>query len=521
MITAPQITEIKPQPGYQQIALSSNADILIGGGAAGAGKTFSLLLEVLRHKDNPKFGAVCFRRTSPQIRTEGGLWDASQKIYRMVPNSKPKETILEWKFESGAKIKFSHMEHENNKFDWQGSEIPLIMFDELTHFTKSMFLYMLSRNRSTCGIDPYIRATCNPDPDSWVADFIEWWIDQDVNSPTYGYPIPDRQGVVRFVCVENNNFVWGSSVDEVYQKCKDFIDQQIELSKGLAQIKDFIKSVTFVGGSIYENAELLKVNASYLGNLNMLPAEEKNRLLGGNWKQVMNDTDIYDYRKFMDIFTNSYVFENPNQKYITTDIALKGSNKFIVLVWYGKVLKDFYVLDKSKGNEVIDTIKKAAFTWDVPFSNVLFDNDGVGQFVDGFIPGAREFNNGSTPLPNNESGEKENYANLKSQCFFNSGDSVNRGEYYIPPEVANKPYDETRTLKEQMIYERKAIKRDKPDSDGKLAVIKKEEMKNYLDGNSPDTMDAFMMREWFDFKVNLPAKISSWSPRESSLLDDL
>jgi hypothetical protein len=31
---------------------------------------------------------------------------------------------------------------------------------------------MTSRNRSTCGVRPYIRATCNPDADSWVADFL-------------------------------------------------------------------------------------------------------------------------------------------------------------------------------------------------------------------------------------------------------------------------------------------------------------------------------------------------------------
>ncbi|MGB3452940.1 MAG: terminase family protein [Moheibacter sp.] len=515
------IEEIRPQSGYQLKALSSSADILIGGGAAGVGKTFSLLLEPIRHIANPKFGSVIFRRTSPQIRTEGGLWDASQKLYRRIPNAKPKETILEWKFPSGAKVKFSHMEHENNKFDWQGSEIPMIGFDELTHFSKSMFLYMLSRNRSTCGVKPYIRATCNPDPDSWVAGFIEWWIDQDVHSPNYGYPIPERQGVLRYVCVENDNFVWGDTIDEVYQRCKEFIDEQVELSKGLAQVKDFIKSVTFVGGSIYENVELLKIDSGYLGNLNMLPQDEKNRLLGGNWKQVQSDNDIYDYKRFLDIFTNSYVKEDPNRRYITTDIALKGSNKFIVYVWFGNVMKDFYVMDKSKGNEVIDTIKKAAFTWGVSYSNILFDNDGVGQFVDGFIPGAREFNNGSSPLPNNETGEKENYANLKSQCFFHSGDAVNRGEYYIPPEVANKRYDDRFTLKERMIYERKAIKRAKPDSDGKLSVIKKEEMKNYLDGDSPDTQDAFMMRKWFDFKINQPSQINVWSAREDSILGEL
>ena len=120
-------------------ALSSSADIVIGGGAAGAGKTFSLLLEPLRHINVKNFGAVCFRRTSPMIRAEGGLWDASKKIYNYIQGAKSREAPLEWIFPAGSKLKFSHLEYEGNKYDWQGSEITLIMFDELTHFSKSMF----------------------------------------------------------------------------------------------------------------------------------------------------------------------------------------------------------------------------------------------------------------------------------------------------------------------------------------------------------------------------------------------
>ena len=119
---------------------------------------------------------------------------------------------------------------------------------------------------------------------------------------------------------------------------------------------------------------------------------------------------------------------------------MKGSDKFIIYVWSGKRLIDFHVMEKSKGNEVIDKIKEYAYAYGVPYSNILFDNDGVGQFVDGFIEGANEFNNGGTVLPNNDTGEKENYNHLKSQCFFKSGEAVERGEYYIPPEVANKRY---------------------------------------------------------------------------------
>jgi hypothetical protein len=54
---------IRPQPGPQERFLSTPADIAIAGGAAGGGKTWSLLLEPIRHSGNGKFGAVIFRRS--------------------------------------------------------------------------------------------------------------------------------------------------------------------------------------------------------------------------------------------------------------------------------------------------------------------------------------------------------------------------------------------------------------------------------------------------------------------------
>ena len=54
------IEYIRPQPGYQNIALSSKADIVIGGAAAFVGKTFALLLDPIRHIDIKGFGGVIF-----------------------------------------------------------------------------------------------------------------------------------------------------------------------------------------------------------------------------------------------------------------------------------------------------------------------------------------------------------------------------------------------------------------------------------------------------------------------------
>lgn len=48
----------RPQPGPQEMFLQTQADIALYGEAAGGGKTYALLLENLRHIDNPKLCTV-------------------------------------------------------------------------------------------------------------------------------------------------------------------------------------------------------------------------------------------------------------------------------------------------------------------------------------------------------------------------------------------------------------------------------------------------------------------------------
>ena len=186
-----EIKYIKPQDGFQQKFLSSKADIVFWWWAAWSWKTFALLLEPLRHINNWKFWWVIFRRSSPQIRNEWGLWDNSMSLYPLVLWT-PKESSLEWNFPSWAKIKFSQIEYEKDVLNFQGSQIPFIWFDELTHFSKKVFFYMLWRNRSLCWVSPYVRATMNPDSDSWVKEFISWYLDED------GYIIKERDWVIRY-----------------------------------------------------------------------------------------------------------------------------------------------------------------------------------------------------------------------------------------------------------------------------------------------------------------------------------
>lgn len=261
---------IRPQQGPQERFLASSADIAIYGGAAGGGKTFGLLLDPVRHTANGAFGGVIFRRTTVQVRNEGGLWDESEALYPPL-GGEPIQHTLDWKFPSGANIGFAHLEHDKTVLNYQGAQIPFIGFDELTHFSQKQFWYMVSRNRSMCGVRPYIRATCNPDADSWVAKFIAWWIDQDT-----GYAIPERSGVIRWMVRVGEAIVWADSPDE--------LAHHTMIDEAGAEVPIPPKSVTFIAAKLTDNKALMAADPSYQANLLALPRVERERLLGGNWK---------------------------------------------------------------------------------------------------------------------------------------------------------------------------------------------------------------------------------------------
>ena len=212
------------------------------------------------------------RRTSKQLTKAGGPWDESHNLYPFV-GGKPKSTTLDWEFPSGARIGMGHIEYDKDLDSWLGAQICLIMFDQLETFTERMFFYMMSRNRSACGVRPYIRATCNPDARSWLAKLIGWWIDQDT-----GYPIPERAGKVRWMSRIGRDIHWDDSHTAGVARCLES-----KMERSLAEITP--KSVTFIPASIDDNKILIQTDPAYKANLSALPNFDRERLLGGNWKE--------------------------------------------------------------------------------------------------------------------------------------------------------------------------------------------------------------------------------------------
>ena len=252
---------IGPQPGKQEKFLSCTADIAFYGGAAGSGKTHALLLLPLYHIHVPRFNAIIFRRTFGEITTPGGLWDEATHMYGQLDAKMRGKPEYSATFPSGAKVVMSHLEYDQDCDKHYGGQYCLICFDELITFTLYQFNFLMSRNRSTCGVKPYIRGTTNPIAGSWVGEqFLPWWIDDK------GFPIEERSGVIRhFRRAEGNRIDWVS---------EDWRDPKIGVGP---------KSFTFIPALIDDNAILMKTNPEYKASLMALSKVDRERLLFGNW----------------------------------------------------------------------------------------------------------------------------------------------------------------------------------------------------------------------------------------------
>lgn len=254
--------------------------------------------------------------------------------------------------------------------------------------------------------------------------------------------------------------------------------------------KALLKDHAFVEASAKDNIDNLPKD--YIDNLRAIKDEgTRQRLLYGNWEYDNSPDNLIEYDAIIDVFSNSFIIAKPSDKtYITADIATLGSDKFIVGVWRGLVLIDYVIIDKNTGKDVIDTINTLKRKYSVSNSNICYDSDGVGGMLSGFFKGAKSFVNNATPF------NKANYENLKTQCYYKLADYINENKIYLKAMQDNKH-------QELCIEELEQVKSRDADKDGKIKLIKKEDVKQVL-GRSPDISDMLAMRMYFEV---MPQKI--------------
>ena len=105
---------------------------------------------------------------------------------------------------------------------------------------------------------------------------------------------------------------------------------------------------------------------------------------------------------------------------------------------------------------------------------------GYGNSTWESFPGAVRFLGSAAPI------ESKEYANLRTQCFYKLADAINSGEVWFS--------NASQETEARVIREVEQLKRSAIDVDGKLKVVPKQQMKDGLQGRSPDFLDAMAMR---------------------------
>ena len=238
------------------------------------------------------------------------------------------------------------------------------------------------------------------------------------------------------------------------------------------------------------------ISPHYIESLRGLDRNSRERLLNGNWEYDDDPAALISYDKILDCFSND--FEGlKGEKFITCDVARFGNDRTIIGIWDGFRVK-LFVYKNLAVTETAKEVLRMQLKHEVPLSNVIADEDGVGGGVVD-ITSAKGFVNNSKPLQNPKNFNDDNYANLKSQCYFRLAERINKGGLYIECDDIG--------VKQQIIQELEQVKQYNMDKDGKRQVMPKDKVKELI-GRSPDFADTLMMREWFDLAPRF--EIAAW-----------
>lgn len=146
----------------QRLFHASKSNEILYGGAAGGGKSYAIGWDAfLRCMKYPGTSAYLFRRTYPEL--EQTLIKTMRMI---VPETLGKyyASNHEMQFVNGSVARFAHLSDESDVIKYQGAEIQWLYFDELTHFSESMYNYIKTRLRAPkrLGVHPCVRCASNP-----------------------------------------------------------------------------------------------------------------------------------------------------------------------------------------------------------------------------------------------------------------------------------------------------------------------------------------------------------------------
>ena len=278
----------KPNSGPQTDFLASPERDVFYGGAAGGGKSFALLTDLLRYCGNPNHRALLIRRTLDEL-TE--LINKSRELYpKAFPGAVFREAKSMWQFPSGATAWFSYLDKDKDVTRYQGQSFTWIGIDEITHYpTPYVWEYLRSRLRTTdSGIQAYMRCTGNP------GGVGGWWVKK-----MYIDPAPASSPFAATDIESEKPLLWPNSA-----------------TNGKAGQPLFLRK--FIPARLTDNPYLAQ-SGEYEAMLRSLPEVERKRLLEGDW-------DVAEGAAFPEFSRNVHVVEASQTQIPTNWLRLRSAD---------------------------------------------------------------------------------------------------------------------------------------------------------------------------------------------------
>jgi len=251
----------------QKAFIDAKESEVLFGGAAGGGKSYGQMLDALLFALRyPRSKQLVLRRSFSEL--DKSLIRTSLEFFPREIYTFNSSTHV-GRFKNGSVIDFGYLATESDVYQYQSAEYDVIRFDELTHFTESQYIYLISRIRGANDYPKQMKSTTNPGGigHSWVkARFVD-------------------------AAPAGSRFIAENGTDRI-----------------------------FIPSFLSDNRFLTESDPNYKNRLLSLPERERRALLDGEW-------DIFDGQYFSEFSRALHVckpFEIPSgwRRYRTIDYGL-------------------------------------------------------------------------------------------------------------------------------------------------------------------------------------------------------
>lgn len=255
------------------------------GGAAGGGKSAAATALPVSWMHLPGFLALILRRDSTQL---PDLLSKAEELFPKVLGvraSAPKKWggRTAYQVPGGGTTLYGHCQLAKSYAQFDGWEINLLEFEELTHFTEKQYKYICARVRSS---DPrlptLIRATTNPGGEGhdWV--FKHWgaWLDPEFEAEGLP-PVAGREkgpnGKPLAPPAKPGEIWW------IEQRQEGAVSREVYYREDQTSAGRRTLSRTFIPAKLTDNADLCQNDPNYLEQLKSLDPLRRAQLLAGDW----------------------------------------------------------------------------------------------------------------------------------------------------------------------------------------------------------------------------------------------